>query len=201
MFLEECNKLTKRQEEIIKASIDIISEKGIQHLTIKNLARSIGISEPAIYRHFESKMEILISILNKFESYIKSEKEIIAREDISSIDKIGSIFSYHFLHFKENPAFAAVIFSEEIFRDEKRLSDKVFSIISSNFEMVRVIVRNGQKKNEIRTDIDKEQITDIIMGALRLIVKKWRLSNRSFNIEIEGMKLWDSIKMMITDNL
>lgn len=193
--------MTKRQEEIIKTSIDIISEKGIQHLTIKNLAGAIGISEPAIYRHFESKMEILISILNKFENYIKSEKELITREDISSIEKIGSIFLYHFVHFKDNPAFAAVIFSEEIFRDEKRLSDKVFSIISSNFEMIRVIVRKGQRKNEIRTDINEEQITDIIMGALRLIVKKWRLSNRSFDIEMEGMKLWDSIKMMITDNI
>jgi len=51
--------LTDRQIEIINKSIDIIATKGIQGLTIKNLSKEIGISEPAIYRHFESKTDIL----------------------------------------------------------------------------------------------------------------------------------------------
>ena len=58
--------LTVRQQEIVEKSIRLISEKGIQGFTIKNLAKSVGISEPAIYRHFESKIEILITILNQF---------------------------------------------------------------------------------------------------------------------------------------
>ncbi|MCK5675079.1 MAG: helix-turn-helix transcriptional regulator, partial [Spirochaetales bacterium] len=47
--------LTKRQRQIIDISINIISERGIQDLTMKNLSSQLGISEPAIYRHFESK--------------------------------------------------------------------------------------------------------------------------------------------------
>ena len=58
--------LTERQQQIIEESIKIIDDKGIQGLTIKNLSKAIGISEPGIYRHFESKTEILLSILNNF---------------------------------------------------------------------------------------------------------------------------------------
>ena len=53
--------LTERQQEILDKSIEIISRKGIQGLTIKNLSKEIGISEPAIYRHFESKTDILLT--------------------------------------------------------------------------------------------------------------------------------------------
>jgi len=49
---------TKRQTQIIQASVAIIATKGIQGLTMKKIAASIGISEPAIYRHFASKNEI-----------------------------------------------------------------------------------------------------------------------------------------------
>ena len=55
--------MTKRQEEITKEAIKLISEKGIQGLTIKNLSKRIGISEPAIYRHFEGKTDILLKLL------------------------------------------------------------------------------------------------------------------------------------------
>lgn len=192
---------TKRQEEIIKASIDIISEKGIQNLTIKNLSRSIGISEPAIYRHFESKMNILLAILSEFEKYITTEKDFIHNKGVSSIEKLRTIFSHHFSHFAKNPAFAAVIFSEEIFRDDKRLAEKIYSIMQSNFDMMQAIIRDGQKKSEIRSDVNEEQITNIIMGGLRLIIKKWRLSDYSFNIKKEGMKLWGTVKIIITGNL
>ena len=54
---------TDRQKEIISVSLDLISEKGIQGLTIKNLAQRIGITEPAIYRHYENKIHILLASL------------------------------------------------------------------------------------------------------------------------------------------
>ena len=60
--------LTDRQQEIIDTSLEIISTIGIQGLTIKNLSKRIGISEPAIYRHYENKISILLAILDYFKS-------------------------------------------------------------------------------------------------------------------------------------
>jgi len=190
--------LTSRQEEIINASIEIISEKGIQNLTIKNLSKAIGISEPAIYRHFESKMDILLTILSKFENYIITDKDIHKNIELSPMKKLEEIFSHHFSHFEKNPAFAAVVFAEEIFRDDKRLSEKIHEIMKRNFEMMLLIAKDGQAKGEIRKDIEGDQIILIIMGGLRLIVKKWKLSNHSFKLISDGKKLWRTVKKLIS---
>ncbi len=191
--------LTDRQEEIIKASIEIISEKGIQKLTIKNLSKKIGISEPAIYRHFENKIGILLAILAKFENYMLSDKVVPEDTEMSPIIKLEGIFTHHFTYFDRNPAFAAVVFAEEIFRDDNRLSEKIHAIITKNFEMMLSMVKKGQASGEIRSDIEGDQIVLIIMGGLRLIVKKWKLSNHGFSIEDEGAKLWSTINKLITD--
>ena len=190
--------LTNRQEEIINASIEIISERGIQNLTIKNLSRAIGISEPAIYRHFESKMDILLTILSKFENYIIAHNDINKDIGLSTMKKLEGIFTHHFSHFEKNPAFAAVVFAEEIFRDDKRLSEKIQTIMKKNFELMLVIIKEGQRKGEIRNDIEGDQIILIIMGGLRLIVKKWKLSDHSFNIIKDGKKLWGTVKKIIS---
>jgi len=57
---------TDKQNEIIHAAIELVSDIGIQRLTIKNLSKKIGMVEGAIYRHFDSKIDILLGILEIF---------------------------------------------------------------------------------------------------------------------------------------
>ena len=191
------NTFTDRQKEIIDVSIKIIAEKGIQQLTIKNISKSMEISEPAIYRHFDGKMEILIAILSHFKKDHQNISAKIAAGKTSSIKQIEYVFANHFKQFAANPASAAVIFSEEIFQNDKRLSDQVKLIMQLNQNMIIKLIKKGQKNNEIRNDIPDKQLSIIIMGALRLIVAKWRLSKYSFDLEQEGAELWNSIKKVI----
>jgi len=44
-----------RKQQIIEASLKIISEKGLGSLTTAEIAKEIGISEATIFRHFNSK--------------------------------------------------------------------------------------------------------------------------------------------------
>ncbi len=188
---------TERQKEIINISIKLISEKGIQQLTIKNIAKRLGISEPAIYRHFENKMDILQAILSNFKANNEATIKWIYSIDRSAIEQIEMMFLKHFKKFTENPALAAVIFSEEIFQNDKKLSNQIAVIMRLNQEAMLSLIEKGQVNNEFRKDIPKEQLSLIIMGALRLIVKKWKLSNYSFDLEKEGADLWKSIKILI----
>ncbi len=192
--------LSDRQKEIINTSIKIIAKNGIQHLTIKNISKSIKISEPAIYRHFDSKMDILKAILNQFKGNSKSISSEINSLEMSPIKKIEEIYVHHFKMFIENPALAAVIFSEEIFQDDKQLSNIVRTIMQSNQNLIIEIIKEGQQSKEIRTDIPESQLGIIIMGALRLIVNRWQLSKHSFDLEKEGLLTFNSIKKLIKSN-
>ena len=83
---------SERQQQIIKVSVDLIAERGIQGFTIKNLSKELKISEPAIYRHFESKTAILITILDQFKNFKNEISGNILTSDISSMQKIRLIF-------------------------------------------------------------------------------------------------------------
>ncbi len=188
---------TDRQKEIIEVSIKLIAEKGIQRLTIKNISKNLGITEPAIYRHFESKLDILLAILSYFKSSTGAALERTHSAGRSGIEKIEIMFFTHLKQFAEKPALAAVIFSEEIFQNDKRLSGQVAAIMKINMKAMSTFIKQAQQNDKIRNDITKEQLSLIIMGALRLIVTKWRLSDYSFDLEKRGADLWKSIKKLI----
>jgi len=190
--------LSDRQTEIIEKSIDIIGTKGIQGLTIKNLSKEIGISEPAIYRHFDSKTSILIAILDNFKEMASFMGDSMKENTNAAMTKIEFMFSQIIGIFSETPSFISVIFSEEIFRNEKVLKDKIIEIMDQNEQTVEQIISSGQQKGELRTDIDAKTLALIVMGTLRFRIKQWDLKDYHGNMISEGAALIENLKKVLS---
>jgi len=190
--------LTTRQQEIINVSIFLIADKGIQSLTMKNISQAIGISEPAIYRHFKNKFEILMTLLDTFEiiaADVLNSQEI---KNMNSLEKIEFFLMDRYRRCSENPKLAKLMFSEENFQDDERLAKKVLSIMHAHKSEMHKIISAGQSNGEIRADIDSLSLFRIIFGPMRLLIKQWGLSGCGFNLIEEGKKLWKAENKMLT---
>jgi len=189
---------TERQLEIIHTGIKLIAEKGLQGLTIKNLSNAIGISEPAIYRHYKNKKEILVNIIDFFSGSTESSITEIAQSDLSSFDKLRRAFEFQFSRLQKNPALISVISSEEIYHGEDYLKEKIRDITLLVAEKLEGIVKEGQTKKEIRDDVPSSQITIMIMGAMRMMMVKWQLFEQKINLVEEGSKILENVLMLIS---
>lgn len=188
---------TTRQVEIIEASKYLIGKKGIQNLTIKNLAKRMSFSEPAIYRHFKDKTEILKALLLFHREIIKSEIIKILDSEKPSLIKIQEIFKFKFKHIEKNPAFVMIIFSETSFQYCSVLSSIVSKIMEQRSKKIIDLLQEGQKNNEIRNDVEAEQLATIIMGGIRKTILSWKLEGFKSDLNLEGEKLWITIQKLI----
>ncbi len=64
-----------RQKQIINAAREMIVKNGSEHVTIRRIARAVGISEAAIYRHFKSKADILYLLADHIEENLVGDIE------------------------------------------------------------------------------------------------------------------------------
>ena len=188
---------TERQIQIVDTAINIISEKGIQGLTIKNIAKEIGISEPAIYRHFESKTAIVLAILNNFEEMASFMNEAIVEMQASAFEKIDFLFSKIVDIFSEEPSHISVVFSEEIFKNDIVLRNKIVSIMNQKALAVENIIKKGQEMSEIRTDVNYKTLAHMVMGSLRFMIKQWDLKDQHQNLKEEGRQLTQGLKQVL----
>lgn len=58
------------KEKIFDAAVDLFAKKGYDRVSIRDIARAVGITEGAVYKHYTSKDEILDSIFNYIEGRI-----------------------------------------------------------------------------------------------------------------------------------
>jgi TetR/AcrR family tetracycline transcriptional repressor len=68
-------KLNLRQEQIIEAALALLSEEGLNNLSLRDIAKRINVQAPAIYWHFKSK-EVLIDYM----------AEAILRKELHTIE-------------------------------------------------------------------------------------------------------------------
>ena len=190
--------MTERQAEIIEKSINLIATKGIQGLTIKNLSKEIGISEPAIYRHFESKTDILLAMLNNFEEMSSFMDAAMNQVADTAIGKIEFLFSKIVDIFIDEPSHISVIFSEEIFKNEEILKNKIVEIMNYRIQTIENIIKDGQNKSELRTDIDHKTLAMMVVGSLRFMVKQWDLKNQHHHLREESKNLINGLKKILT---
>ncbi len=54
-----------RQDQIIDAARKLVVKHGSEHVTVGKIAKEVGISEGAIYRHFKSKGEVLSGLADQ----------------------------------------------------------------------------------------------------------------------------------------
>ncbi len=75
------------KEKIFDAAVDLFAEKGYDRVSIRDIARAVGITEGAVYKHYTSKDAILDSIFN----YV--EGRIYPSTPEGSIDNLTDSFS------------------------------------------------------------------------------------------------------------
>ncbi|NHJ04387.1 MAG: TetR/AcrR family transcriptional regulator [Candidatus Heimdallarchaeota archaeon] len=62
---EDTTKLKKEQrcDSILQSALEVMSEKGIENTTMREIAKHEGISETLLYRFYKNKFEILFAII------------------------------------------------------------------------------------------------------------------------------------------
>ena len=187
---------TTRQIEIIDASKDLIGEKGLQTLTIKNLAKKMSFSEPALYRHFKDKTEIIKALLLFHKEIIQSGVLNILTSQKNALEKFEEILKFKFTHIEKNPALIMVIFSETSFQYNSVLSKVVCKILEQRRNKIITLIEIGQKEGSIRKDIDTQQLATIALGGIRTTILSWKLSGFKTDLKSDGEKLWKTLEIL-----
>ncbi len=185
--------LSKRQNEIIEKSILIIDEKGIQGLTIKNLSHAIGISESGIYRHFDSKFDILFAILNSFKEQLAEWELKLAEDKREPQIKMKQFFGQVLNRFVKTPSLVSVIFSEEIFQNEAKLVETVMEIQQMNEKIINSLMTNLKQAKQIPECVDVEMFVFLFFGSMRQLVRQWKYSGHSFSLVEKGNLLFKTL--------
>lgn len=189
--------ITDRQFEIIEAAGKILTSSGISGLTIKNLAKEMQFSEAAIYRHFASKEKIIIAMLDFLASDMDTRLTSIITHKLSTEEKFVLIFQNQFEFFRRNPHFVVAVFSDGLMEESQTINASISKIMQVKMNHLKPVISEGQENGLFNSTLQESDLLHITMGAMRLLMYKWRIANFEFDITKKGNEMIQSILTLI----
>jgi AcrR family transcriptional regulator len=185
----------ERQKTIIDEALNIIHEGGYEALSIRELASRVKISEPAIYRHFLNKEDIVLGILSRISSFDTKLISSIEKKE-TPIEKLNEFISFHFEFLEKNKNMTSVIFSEDMFTQSKILKEKLMQILSHRQKLIIDIVNEIQGNNKIDS-VNAAELSKIIIGFIRMTVLEWKLNEFKFSLTEKGKSITNIFEKLI----
>jgi AcrR family transcriptional regulator len=166
---------------IMDAAIDVFSSGDFEQATMRAIADKAQIPTTTIYKYFKNKDDLYITIISLIVDRTNSELNMQLTGLNTTRSKINRIAGFQLEFFESNPKIGYLVFAcvniSYWYQHEKAIKKAQ----ESSSQLARII-REGQRKKEIRTDIDLHVVNHLFFGALRAMVVSWLYGRQSFRL-------------------
>ena len=182
---------SERQLQIIEATQNLITSKGMEFVTIDAIAEKVGLTEGAIYKHFRSKREILTLLIDSIEQNLMETLVNSKQVGDSSLDHLGRILVAHLNDVEDRRAVSFIIISEAIAFDGIFMSDRVSLMLNNYLDFIKNVVDEGIKDRSIRPDVDIGAAANTFLGMIQIVATLWSLDAYAESFKGLRTNMWD----------
>jgi len=183
-----------RQEQIAQATMNLINNTGMKGLSIARVAKRVGIVPSAIYRHFESKDQVIDAVLDLIFNRLMDNVSKACKATFDPFERLKLILTRHIRLILENHAIPRIIFSEEVYSGNTFRKTKLNRKIGRYLTEISEIIQQGQHENRIRKDVDSATISVMFLGIIQPAAILWHISDEAFDVAKHAEKAWKIFK-------
>lgn len=174
-----------RQEQIKKALLELIAENGLHNVSTRSLAKKIGFSEGAIFRHFKTKRDIIKGIMDDVEKDLIAYLRNIALSSIKAEQKLFDYLCTNVNYLKENRGVTILLFSEATHLGDKELKEQLNQILYEQKQFIIKIIKDGIAEGVWDKTLIPEDFATIYMGIpitfnIEFVLNKSNMNSENF---------------------
>lgn len=161
-------------EQILQRFGELIKVHGIRHITIEMIAEKCGISKKTVYKYFDSKHDMVATIINDVLDRLNTAINEVYGSDENPAVKLEHLFTtlYQLLGSISMP----VLY--DIKKDYPRIDLRVRDFINSQKELISREIAHGMETGDFYPDLNPDIVMEIaIAGAERIVNTDYILKN------------------------
>lgn len=160
----------ERQEEIIRAAVDLAGEQGVDGVTTQDMAKAVGITQGAIFRHFPTKDLIWLGVVHWVRGRLMSVLDMAAAQGSDPLDALERMFFAHLGFVEKVPAIPKLIFTNQLLKNNPRIRELVRSILTDYEDKVSGLIAQAKARSLVRPDLDERAAAVMFTGMIQGLV-------------------------------
>tara|TARA_B110000240_G_C13464471_1_gene438197 strand:+ start:428 stop:1048 length:621 start_codon:yes stop_codon:yes gene_type:complete len=193
----ETQKKPSRKDQILQSLATILEQSPGQRITTAGLAKHVGVSEAALYRHFPSKAKMFEALIEFIENTIFSRITQIMSEEMQADKRCEMILGLILTFSERNPGITRILTGDPLAGETERLRQRVTQLFDRIEAQLRQIIREMPLREEQKTSTDPIVAANLLLSLVEGRIGQYVRSN----FERKPTTEWDAQWQVIREGL
>ena len=164
-----------RREQILQALARMLENNPGQRITTAALAKEVGVSEAALYRHFPSKARMFEGLIGFIEETLFSRVSIIVSSKANGVRQCEQILTLLLAFIEKNPGMARLMTGDALSGETDRLRKQINQLFERLETQIKQILREAEIRDGLRTELPVGSAANLMIataeGRIRQFVR------------------------------
>lgn len=162
--MTQATQSSSRREQILQALALMLEEDSGKRITIAALARQVGVSEAALYRHFPSKARMFEGLIAFIEETLFGRISRILDEIPEAVPRCGQILTLLLAFAEKNPGLSRLLDGDVLTGETARLRLRIHQLFERMETQLKQILREAELHERRRTLLPASATANLLMA-------------------------------------
>ncbi len=186
-----------RKRQILEALAHQLEVNPGEHITTAGLARAVGVSEAALYRHFPSKARMFEGLIEFSEQAVFGRVASILEQHTDPAVRCEMIMGVALGFSSRNPGITRILLGEALVGEPERLRRRSEQYFNRLETQLRQVLREGRTNGGVRREIPSEVAANLLLALLAGRMRQFVHSG----FELDPMKHWEQQWRLLSSSL
>ena len=154
-----------RKEQILQALAHMLENAPGERITTSALAKEVGVSEAALYRHFPSKAKMFEGLIEFIEEALFTRISMILADEPTALDRCNRILGLLLGFCERNPGLTRILTGDALAGETERLRLRMIQLFERLETQVKQVLRDAEIKEGKRTRMTVGTTANLLMAA------------------------------------
>ncbi len=180
----------ERRALTVDAVVELAAEQNPRDITTAAIAKRMGLTQGALFRHFPTKEAILQAVMAWVAERLLARVDKAMQAEASPIAALEAIFITHIDFVAGHPGVPRMIFGELQVAGETAPKRMVTTLIKHYGERLHRLIEDGKAKGELDSALDTEAAATLFIGTIQGLVMQSLLSGDVDNMRRDAKRVF-----------
>jgi TetR/AcrR family transcriptional regulator len=156
---------SQRRQQILEALARMLEANPGNRITTAGLAREVGVSEAALYRHFPSKAKMFEGLIEFIEETLFSRINIILNEEPTAAVRCEKMLLLLLAFTERNPGITRILTGDALAGETERLRTRVAQLYDRFETQLKQVIREAEMREGLRPAIPLPAAANLLMAT------------------------------------
>ena len=154
-----------RKEQILQALAHMLENAPGERITTSALAKEVGVSEAALYRHFPSKAKMFEGLIEFIEEALFTRISMILSDEPTALIRCERILTLLLGFCEKNPGLTRILTGDALAGETERLRQRVIQLFERLDTQLKQILREAEIKEGLRTKMTVGTTANVLLAT------------------------------------